>query len=314
MENLEDLLGTNRITTDTDNDIKRSYLTEKAYQNESEKPKKLINKPDTFGHKKNTSMTTNKKPRSSSKKDEESQQFKIPSVPKKLLSHPMDARREKAMRKYKEYTSAFGDNKLKGKNIGKLTNQCSTEDFEAEILHIEDTLSDADRLLMMKMGYKAFNQFIEDKHQYLPFINQMDLRGLGSNSEKTWMNVKDTFQELVIKYDIGRGIAAGILYSQFISISDDHHDKIELHVKKTLDLDPTAKSWIRADELHTLSGDALIVRSVKKIDHNQFLSKKIHDNNHSLENQFEVMLAHGQHILIYREKPPSIGTNIKTGL
>ncbi|KAM9986707.1 hypothetical protein ACTFIY_011133 [Dictyostelium cf. discoideum] len=204
MENLEDLLGTNRITTDTGNEIKRSYLTEKAFQNEIEKPKKLLNKPDTFDLKKNTSLTTNKKPRSAAKKDEESQQFKIPSVPKKLLSYTMDARREKAMRKYKEYTSAFGDNKLKGKNISKLTNQCSTEDFEAENLHIEDTLSDADRLLMMKMGYKAFNQFIEDKHQYLPFINQMDLRGLGSNSEKTWMNVKDTFQELVIKYDIGR--------------------------------------------------------------------------------------------------------------
>ncbi|KAM9945799.1 hypothetical protein ACTFIT_004074 [Dictyostelium discoideum] len=117
------------------------------------------------------------------------------------------------------------------------------------------------------------------------------------------LNFPDTFQELVIKYDIGRtpvilrtvaaiaetirmtnevnrGIAAGIIYSQFISISDDHHhDKIESHVKKTIALDPTAKSWIRENELHTLSGDALIVRSVKKI----------HDNNHSLENQYEVM-------------------------
>ncbi|EAL69612.1 hypothetical protein DDB_G0275723 [Dictyostelium discoideum AX4] len=108
-----------------------------------------------------------------------------------------------------------------------------------------------------------------------------------------------------MNYYLLGGIAAGIIYSQFISISDDHHhDKIESHVKKTIALDPTAKSWIRENELHTLSGDALIVRSVKKI----------HDNNHSLENQYEVMLAHGQHILIYIEKPPSIGTNIKTGL
>ncbi|KAM9992840.1 hypothetical protein ACTFIY_010265 [Dictyostelium cf. discoideum] len=92
-----------------------------------------------------------------------------------------------------------------------------------------------------------------------------------------------------MNYYLLGGIAAGIIYSQFISISDDHHhDKIESHVKKTIALDPTAKSWIRENELHTLLGDALIVRSVKKIDHNQFLSKKIHDNNHSLENQYEV--------------------------